>query len=224
MKTKFRTSSMLALVPLLFCFCIQLYADDPKSIDELWSPGDIQMFREKLINDFQRTGLNTTPGDAAMLRILIESANLKRGIEVGSASGFGAVNMGIAFERTGGELITIDIDPKMIEQCRDNIKKAGLEKTVKIVEGDALKVIPQLEGKFDFIFIDAVKQDYFKYFKAALPALKPGTVIVADNVIKSAEAMKDFLDAMESDPDYDMVIIRCSDEKGDGMAVIYKIK
>jgi len=69
-------------------------------------------FRNEFIKNFQRTGLNTTPGDAMMLRILVESSGAKRGIEVGSASGFGAVNMGIAFERTGGHLYTLEIDPQ----------------------------------------------------------------------------------------------------------------
>ena len=99
-----------------------------------------------------------------------------------------------------------------------------LEKTVKVIEGDALKVIPELKGTFDFMFIDAVKQDYLNYFKAALPLLKPGSVIVADNVIRAEKQMKDFLDFMKNDPHYDMQIIRCSEEKGDGMAVIYKMR
>ena len=60
-----------------------------------------------------------------------------------------------------------------------------LEKTVKVVEGDALEVLPQLEGEYDFVFIDAVKSDYLKYFKALEPKLMAGSVIVADNVIRS---------------------------------------
>lgn len=199
-------------------------ADEAVSIEDLASPGEIQAFRLHYIENFQRTGLNTTIGDARLLRILVESCNLKRGIEVGTATGFGAINMGMAFERNGGELITIDISHDMVVKAREHIKKMGLEKSVKVKEGDALKVIPELEGKFDFIFIDALKQDYFNYFKAALPMLKAGSVIVADNVIKFERAMKDFLDLMKNDPDYDMQIIRASMEKGDGMAIIYKMK
>ena len=72
-------------------------------------------FRNQFVKNFKRTGLNTTVGDAMMLRILVESSRLKRGVEVGSATGFGAVNMGIAFERTGGHLYTIDIDPNALK-------------------------------------------------------------------------------------------------------------
>jgi predicted O-methyltransferase YrrM len=181
-------------------------------------------FREKFIRSFQRISLNTTAGDAMMLRILVEGTNAKRGIEVGSANGFGAVNMGIAFERTGGHLYTLEISPDMVRQCRDNIQKVGLEKTVTCIEGDALKTLPTLEGKFDFVFIDALKRDYFKYLKLVESKLSPGAVIVADNVIRSARAMEDFLDYVQKSPNYDTVIIRASMEKNDGMSISYKIK
>ena len=181
-------------------------------------------FRRQFIENFQRTGLNTTPGDAVMLRILVESAGAKRGVEVGSASGFGAVNMGIGFERTGGHLYTLEINPQSAKECRENLQKVGLENVVTCIEGDALKTLPTLEGEFDFIFIDALKSDYLKYLKLIESKLKPGAVVVADNVIRSANAMKDFLDYVQNSPDYDTVIIRASMEKNDGMSVSYKIK
>jgi len=180
-------------------------------------------FRKEFIQNFRRTSLNTTIGDAMMLRILAESAGAKRGLEVGSANGFGAINMGIAFERTGGHLYTLEIDPQSVKECRENLKKVGLENTVTCIEGDALKTLPTLEGEFDFVFIDAVKRDYLKYFKIIEPKLKPGAVIVADNVIRSARAMRDFLRLIQESPDYDTVIIRASMEKKDGMSVSYKI-
>ena len=181
-------------------------------------------FRKRFIKNFQRNWLNTTEGDAMMLRILVESAGAKRGVEIGSANGFGAINMGIAFERTGGHLYTLEIDPQSVKECRENLKKVGLEKTVTCIEGDALKTLPTLEGEFDFVFIDAVKQDYLKYLKLLEPKLKPGAVIVGDNVIRSARAMEDFLRFIQESPKYDTVIIRASMEKNDGMSVSYKIK
>src|SRR4030042_6278504 len=64
-------------------------------------------FRNEFVKNFRRTGLNTTVGDAMMLRILVESSGARRGIEVGSASGFGAINMGIGFQRAGGALFSV---------------------------------------------------------------------------------------------------------------------
>jgi predicted O-methyltransferase YrrM len=180
--------------------------------------------RAEFIKSFDRIPLNTTPGDAMMLRILVQSMGAKRGVEVGSATGFGAINMGIGLERTGGHLYTLEIDPQMVKRCRANLKKAGLEDRVTCVEGDALKTLPTLEGEFDFVFLDAVKRDYLKYLKLIEPKLKPGAVIVGDNVIRSASAMKDFLDYVQESPNYDTVIIRASMEKKDGMSVSYKIK
>ncbi|HER34498.1 MAG TPA: methyltransferase domain-containing protein, partial [Halothiobacillaceae bacterium] len=183
-----------------------------------------QAFRDQFIRDFRRTGLNTTPGDAMMLRILVEARGAKRGVEVGSATGFGAINMGIAFERTGGHLYTLDIDPRMVRATRENLEKVGLEDVVTVIESDALQMLPTIEGPVDFVFLDALKRDYFKYFKLLEPKLKPGAVIVADNVIQSEREMKDFLDFIQNSPDYDTVIIRASMEKGDGMSISYKIR
>ena len=181
-------------------------------------------FRNQFIKEFERTGLNTTPGDAMMLRILVESSGAKRGVEVGAASGFGAINMGIGFERTGGHLTTLEIDPRWVRETRENIRKMGLEETVTCVEGDALQTLPTIEGPIDFVFIDALKSDYLKYLKLIEPKLKPGAVVVGDNVIRSARAMRDFLDYVENSPDYDTVIIRASMEKNDGMSISYKIR
>lgn len=181
-------------------------------------------FRAEFIKNFSRAGLDSTPGDAMFLRILVAGAKAKRGVEVGSFKGFGAMNMGIAFERNGGHLVTCEIDPGIAEECRENLKKVGLEKTVTVVTGDALKTLPDLEGEFDFVFLDARKEDYLKYLKALEPKLKAGAVIAADNAVRSAGAMKDFLDYLSKSPDYEMVIIRASMEKNDGMAVCYKIR
>jgi len=85
-------------------------------------------------------------------------------------------------------------------------------------------VLPKLEGRFDFVFIDALKNEYLAYLRAVEPKLKARAVIVADNVIKYADEMRDFLDAVQNDPKYRTVIIRASDEKGDGMAIVYKGK
>lgn len=214
----------LVLLALILCGFVALSSALAAEKEGTQTPTDIEKFRENFIEEFQRIGLNTAPGDAMFLRIMVESSGAKNGVEVGTATGYGAMVMGLGFERNGGHLTTIDIDPKMVATARKNLEAMQLQKTVSVVEGDALKVLPSLEGEYDFIFIDALKSDYLKYFKAIEPKLKPGAVIVADNVIKSANAMRDFLDLMEDDPNYQMVIIRASELKHDGMAVIYKLK
>jgi predicted O-methyltransferase YrrM len=214
MKRHHLAVATLSLVVLFAALCVYAADQNNKSPE----------FRKQFIDSFKRTILNTTPGDAMMLRILVESSGAKRGVEVGSASGFGAINMGIAFERTGGHLWTHDISPAAVKETRENLAKVGLENIVTVVEGDALKTLPNIEGPVDFVFIDALKQDYLKYLKILEPKLKAGAVIVADNVIQSARQMKDFLDYVQTSPDYDTVTIRASLEKNDGMTVSYKIR
>jgi caffeoyl-CoA O-methyltransferase len=111
-----------------------------------------------------------------------------------------------------------------VKTCRANIERMGLSDTVTCGEGDALQTLPTLEGEFDFVFMDAVKKDYMKYLKIIEPKLKANALIVADNVIVSAEAMKDFLEYIQSNPKYDTTIVRASEEKGDGMSITAKIK
>lgn len=206
---------IIAVAALCSCALIVSSQEPNKTSDE---------FRKAFLEKFQRTSLNTTPGDAMMLRILVESRVAKRGVEVGVASGFGAINMGMGFERTGGHLYSLEINPRAVAEARRNLERVGLEKTVTVVEGDALKILPTLDGEFDFVFLDALKRDYLKYLKLIEPKLKPGAVVVADNVIVSEKQMPDFLNYIQTSPNYDTVIIRASMEKGDGMSVSYKIR
>ena len=176
--------------------------------------------RQKVIDEIRKSGMSTPASDALLLRMLIQSKKAQRGIEVGTAVGFGSVNMGIGFERTGGHLYGVDISEKMVAETRENLKKAGLEKTVTIIQGDALKVLSKLEGKYDFVFIDAVKSDYFKYFKAVEDKLLPGAIVVGHNAIASGKAMQDWLDYMKNHPDWEMVMVKATR----GMAVCYKVR
>ncbi len=204
---------LLALSALIPCAGV-LSAQEPSS----------EAFRKEYLDKFPWTLSNTTAGDAMMLRILVESTGAKRGVEVGTNTGYGAINMGIGFERTGGTLTTIEINARTAAAARQHLEKTGLAKVVTVVQGDALKVLPTLEGPFDFVFLDALKPDYLKYLKALEPKLKPGATVVADNVIDYAKQMPDFLDYIQSSPLYDTVIIRASMQKNDGMSVSYKIR
>jgi predicted O-methyltransferase YrrM len=110
----------------------------------------------------------------------------------------------------------------MAKTARANIRKMELNNTVAVVKGAALKVIPRLDGPFDFVFIDAWKLEYLDYLRAVEPKLKPRAIIVADNVIQFADEMRDFLDVVRNDPKYQSVIIQASKEKHDGMMVMHR--
>ena len=189
--------------------------------DKPADPSSIE-FRSRFIRDFKHTIMDTSADDAMFLRICVDATGAKRGIEVGTYKAFGAMNMGIAFERVGGHLYTVEINPTMAAISRANLKTVALDKSVTVIEGDALKVLPKLEGKYDFIFIDAVKRDYFRYLKDVEDKLLPGSLITADNTIGSARAMRDFLAYLDG-KGYDAVTIRASMAKNDGVTLAYKI-
>ena len=215
----FLCATMGFLVPVAAAAAAEQSPSCPSS-----PPTELHRFRDAFLANFKRIGLNTAPEDAQFLRLLVEISGAKRGVEIGTATGYGALHMGLGFERNGGELITIDINPKMVAAARANIAHMKLDKVVTVIEGDALKVIPSLTGTFDFVFIDAVKKDYLKYLKAIEPLLAPHAVIVADNVIRSAGEMQDFLELVQNSPEYRTVTIRASEIKKDGMAVIYRLR
>jgi len=180
--------------------------------------------RKDYLEKFPWTLSNTTAGDAMMLRVLVESQGAKNGVEVGTNTGYGAINMGIGFERTGGHLTSIEINSRTAASAKTHLTNVGLDKVVTVVVGDALKVLPTLEGTFDFVFLDALKPDYLKYLKLLEPKMKPGAVVVADNVIDYAQQMPDFLEYIQASPLYDTVIIRASMQKNDGMSISYRIR
>jgi caffeoyl-CoA O-methyltransferase len=179
--------------------------------------------RRALIEKFPWTELCTTAEDAMLLRILIEGRGAKYAVEVGGNVGYGAIHMGIGLERTGGRLESVEIDPANAQAARKNLEAAGLSKTVTMIEGDALKVLPGLKAGIDFLFIDALKRDYLKYFQAVEGKLVRGATVAADNVIVSARAMADFLAYVQGSPNYDSVVVRASMHKNDGMLIAHRI-
>ncbi len=182
----------------------------------------LQEFRSDFIENFERIGMNTSPGDARFLRILVEGSRARNGLEIGTANGYGAMVMGLGFERNRGHLTSIDIDAEMVATARANVRKMKLQETVSVVKGAALKVIPKLAGPFDFVFIDAWKDEYLGYLRAVEPKLKRRAIIVADNAIRFADRMRDFLETVQNNPKYQSVVVRASEEKHDGMIVIYR--
>ncbi|MFQ6096796.1 MAG: O-methyltransferase [Armatimonadota bacterium] len=153
------------------------------------------------------------------LRMLVEMTDSKSALEIGTANGYSAIWLGLGLEKTGGRLTTIEIVPEKADEARQNVKKAGLDDVVTCVTGDALKVIPRLKQTFDFVFIDAVKGDYWRYFELVRPRLRKGAVIAAHNAISARGAMGKYFDILESDPNLQTTVVAI--EPRDGIAVTY---
>ena len=102
--------------------------------------------------------------------------------------------------KTGGHLTTLEIDEGRAKLAQENLREAGVESRVTLERGDALELIPKLEGPFDFVFIDAAKSDYVRYLRMVLPLVPPGGVIVAHNVNDLRSMLEDFIQAVSTNP------------------------
>ena len=138
--------------------------------------------------------------DGRFLRVLIASTKAKNVLEIGAASGYSAIWMGLAVQETGGRLVTIEYDPKRAAEAAANIRRAGLDGVVTVIAGDAFKEIPKLQGSFDLVFLDAWKPDYKKFFDVVFPRVTPGGLFLAHNVINKKSEMGDFLRTIHSLP------------------------
>lgn len=134
--------------------------------------------------------------DGRFLRVLVGTRGAKRVLEIGGASGYSAIWMGLGLRDTGGQLVTIEYDAKRAKEAQANVTKAGLASTVRVIAGDAFAEIPKLPGTFDMIFLDAWKPDYLKFFHMTFPRLEPGGLFIAHNVVNKRDEMKDFLQAI----------------------------
>ena len=115
-----------------------------------------------------------------VLRRLIDRHRPTRAIEIGSLLGYSAILIAGALPPRG-RLTCIEMNPYLAKFVKSNVAEAGLARKVRVVVGDALRVIPLLPGRFDFVLIDAAKEDYVDYLRQLEPKLVPGAVVVADN-------------------------------------------
>jgi predicted O-methyltransferase YrrM len=163
--------------------------------------------------------LSVSEEDGRFLRLMIASSGAKRVLEIGGASGYSAIWMGVALRDTGGRLVTIEYDPVRAKELTANIERAGLAGIVQVVSGDAFQQIPKLTGTFDFVFLDAWKRDYKKFFDMVYPRLDTGGLFIAHNVVNKRDEMGDFLDVVQTHPSLWTTIVSPS---GEGMSVSLK--
>jgi predicted O-methyltransferase YrrM len=157
--------------------------------------------------------------DGKFLRVLIASTGAKRVLEIGAASGYSAIWMGLGLRETGGTLVTIEYDATRAREAADNVRRAGLQRVVQVVPGDAFKVIPTVPGTFDLVFLDAWKPDYKRFFDLVFPRVNAGGVFLAHNVINKRKEMPDFLDVIHQHPEAITTIVSPGFE---GISVTYK--
>jgi predicted O-methyltransferase YrrM len=145
--------------------------------------------------------------------------NYKSGLEIGTSTGHSTIWQAWALSKTGGKIITIEIDEGRHKTALENIEKAGLSKYVDARLGDAHQLVKELNGPFDFVFSDADKDWYLQYFKDIDPKLKAGGCFTAHNVLNAYGNIGEFLEYVNSKPNYTTTIDRSSSS---GISISYK--
>ncbi len=173
----------------------------------------------KSIKAADKGQLAVSEEDGRFLRVLVAARGAKSVLEIGAASGYSGIWLGLGARETGGRVVAIEFDPQRAKEAAANIRKAALNDVVTVVHGDAFLEIPKVQGTFDLVFLDAWKPDYKKFFDMVFPRLNPGGVFVAHNVINKKSEMEPFLQTILTHPRLFTTIVSPANE---GMSVSIK--
>jgi len=120
-------------------------------------------------------------------------------LEVGAGRGYSTVWLGAGVRHLGGRVLSLEKDPEVAADWRQNVADAGLEQWCELVEGDALETLQGIDDVFDVVFLDAKKDEYERYFELARERVEPGALILADNVLSHEDTLGAYSRARQSD-------------------------
>lgn len=206
-------------------------------INTLFAPSDSSL--DRALQSSEAAGLpaiSVTAAQGKLLMLLAQVRQARSILEIGTLGGYSTIWLARALP-PGGRLITLEVDPMHAAVAQSNIARAGLSGCVEVRIGRALDTLPALaaEGRapFDFIFIDADKQTYPEYFTWAVGLSHPGTLIVADNVVRNGavtdpaspdpnvQGVRRFFERIAAEPRVTAAVIQTVGSKGyDGFALI----
>jgi predicted O-methyltransferase YrrM len=168
--------------------------------------------------DRRRRLLNITPDTGRLLAILVRASRATRILEIGTSNGYSTIWLAWASTATGGHVTTIERSAEKLALARANVEQAGFTEQVTVREGLAAEVLAQLRGPYDLVFLDADRPNYLAYLRAVGALLRPGGLLVTDNVVSHADELREFMAALEADPALETVIVPV----GNGQALSYK--
>lgn len=173
------------------------------------------------------------PESIRFIEIVLKLMRAQKVLEVGSAIGYSAIRMS---QSCGADVVTIELSDAMADIAEANIKNAGLTKKIKLIRGDGVKVLAEMqgEGEFDAIFVDAAKGQYMEFFPQCMRLLKKGGALISDNVlykgmtatdelvvrrkITIVRRLREYLDMLNSHKGLSTAILPI----GDGVALSFK--
>jgi caffeoyl-CoA O-methyltransferase len=213
-----------------------LFAAVDAYIDGLFVPGDPAL--EGALRAAAEAGLpeiHVSPAQGKLLYLLARLCGARRILEIGTLAGYSAIWLARALPE-GGRLVSLEFSPQHAGVARANLERAGLAARCEVIVGPALESLAALasrgEAPFDMIFIDADKPGYTAYLDWAVRLARPGSLLVADNVVRegrvlspdpadaSAIGARDFNAALAADPRVEAVVVQLVGAKGhDGVAL-----
>jgi caffeoyl-CoA O-methyltransferase len=205
----------MPIIVILFLALTTLFPGSTAAQDV---PSHIATILKEIRSD-DKDALAVSEEDGRFMRLLVATRGARHALEIGAASGYSAIWIGLGLRETGGSLVTIEYDKNRAQQAAANIKRAGLSDIVQVVSGDAFAEIPKLQGTFDFVFCDAWKRDYQKFFSMVFPRMDKGGLFLGHNVINKKSEMEDFLKIVNTSP---AVLTSIVSPGSEGMSVTLK--
>ncbi|RBP07790.1 O-methyltransferase [Rossellomorea aquimaris] len=179
----------------------------------------------KANSEAELPAIDVSPNQGKFLSLLAQLKGAKRILEIGTLGGYSTIWLARALPEDG-HLVTLEYSEKHAKVAAKNIQKAGMDQKVEIKVGAALDTLPTIEGEFDFIFIDADKQNNANYLKWALELSQPGAVIITDNVVRGGRVIEDntgdesvqgvryFVDMLSEESRIDSTVVQTVGSKG----------
>ena len=155
-----------------------------------------------------------------LINTFIKMMNIQNALEIGTSNGYSGLWIAKALKTTGGKLTTIEYYEKRQSVAIENFKKCGVFDIIRPLQGSACELLAELDEneKFDFVFIDANKREYVKYFELIKPHLTQKALIIADNITSHAEKVQTFIDAIDADTEFQYEIV----EVPGGILIAYR--
>ena len=172
------------------------------------------------LEETQKEYWNIPRKTGVLINTFIKMMNIQNALEIGTSNGYSGLWIAKALKATGGKLTTIEFYEKRQSIAIENFKKCGVYDIIRPLQGSACEIISNFDKteEFDFVFIDANKREYVKYFELIKPHLTKKALIVADNITSHAEKVQTFIDAVDADEEFQYEIV----EVPGGILIAYR--
>ncbi|MBI5251112.1 MAG: class I SAM-dependent methyltransferase [Desulfomonile tiedjei] len=207
----------LMVIVLLFAFTPLLFSQETNQSTAL--DKKVRAFLDGHSREWH--DMNVPKADGKLLYDIIIKNNYTRGLEIGTSTGHSAIWMAWALSKTGGKLITVEIDEARYKTALENFKKAGVSQYIDARLADAHELVPKLKGPFDFVFSDADKDWYRNYFDVVARNLVVGGCYTSHNVSdrsRGSFGLGAYVDYLKGLKNFETTF----DDSGAGLAISYK--